>query len=68
MAVKVFFLPKEGEAQSVDLSLDTYGLLDLKARSLNTGITYVLLEVLEFYGQVTEVDVLNFLKMSSQPN
>lgn len=66
--VKVFFWVKEGEARSVDLSLKTYWLLDSRARSLNTGLTDILIEVLKFYGQVTEVDVLNFLKMSSQPN
>lgn len=66
--VKVFFWVKEGEAKSVDFSLKTYWLLDSRARSLNTGLTDILIEVLKFYGQVTEVDVLNFLKMVSQPN
>ena len=66
--VKVFFFIKEGEAKSVDLSLDTYRLLDSRAMSLKTGYTYILIEVLQFFGQVTEVDLLNFLKTSSQPN
>jgi len=66
--VKVFFWMKEGESRSVDLSLGTYQLLDSRARSLKTGFTYILIEVFKFYGQVTEVDLLNFLKTSSQPN
>jgi hypothetical protein len=66
--IKVFFRIKEGEVQSVDLSLNAYRLLDSRARSLNMGLTDILREVLQFFGQVTEFDVLNYLNTSALSN
>lgn len=61
--VTVFFWIEEGEAKSVRLSLQTNRLLAARARTLRKRTPDVLREVFEFFGQVTETDLVRYLDM-----
>lgn len=61
--IKVFFWTEEGEAQSTNLSPQVNQLLTSRARILKKRTVDILREVFESYGQVTEVNLMNYLEM-----
>lgn len=61
--VTVFFWTEEGEAKSVHLSIQTNRLLAARARTLRKRTQDVLREIFEFFGQITETDLVRYLDM-----